>query len=70
MKKWQVVVNRNGEMIDIGSVTASTEYEARCAALYKYTITKDELNDHVDTEDDLEVIGILEDDDFDVFRRG
>lgn len=69
MKEWRVVVSRNGKMIDIGSVMERAEPEARLGALYKYSITEDERKDHIETKDDLEVLGILEDDDFSVFAR-
>lgn len=59
-KAWNVQVRRNGGTKQLGQVHETTEDLARCAALSKYGISED------DVEDGTLRAGIYPADDFDV----
>jgi len=43
MKDWRVLVDRDGGAVDIGKVSETNESHARCAALWRYGVSEDEL---------------------------
>ena len=72
MKKWSVRVNTSySRSFDLGEVFEENEELARCAALSKWSISEDDLEDgFVEFQEGINgPRGILPDDEFDVFCR-
>ena len=69
MKRWSVRVNTSySRSFDLGEVFEENEELARCAALSKWSISEDEVLECESEGRDIP-LGILNDDDFDVFAR-
>lgn len=43
MKDWRVLVDRDGGSVDIGKVSETDESLARCAALWRYGVSEEEV---------------------------
>ena len=43
MKDWRVLVVRDGVAVDIGQVSETDEPLARCAALWRYGVSEEEI---------------------------
>lgn len=63
MKDWNVRVFREGRPVMLGQVSERNEALARCAALYKFGVSDDEL---AAGEGDKNGTAICPDDDFEV----
>ena len=66
MKQWNVRVMRRGQSVHIGRVAESTETLARCAALSRYGVSEDEVEEMKRGRTDPGSAVIYPDEEFDV----